>query len=69
MQCEIHEHMRGIILVLESPYFVCTDAEGNYRLTGLPVGRFTLKAWLNDKTVLERPVELKDKATLRVDFP
>ncbi len=44
LRCDIHEHMRGLILVLNSPHFVTTDADGHYRLTGLPVGKYTLKA-------------------------
>ena len=39
LRCDIHEHMRGLILVLETPYFVMTDAEGRFRLSGLPSGR------------------------------
>lgn len=69
LRCDIHEHMRGVILVLDTPHFVMTDAEGNYRLTGVPAGRYTLKAWLNSKTTLERPVELQSGAVARVDFP
>lgn len=69
LRCDIHEHMRGVILVLDTPHFVITDAAGNFRLTGLPPGRYTLKAWLDSKTTLERPVELTATATLRVDFP
>jgi plastocyanin len=69
LRCDIHEHMRGLILVLETPHFVITDAEGRFRLSGLPAGRFTLKAWLNSKTTLARPVELRSGATLQVDFP
>lgn len=69
LRCDIHEHMRGIILVLATPHFVVTDAEGNFRLGGLPAGRYRLKAWLNSKTTLERPVELAPDAVVRVDFP
>ncbi|MEY2520063.1 MAG: hypothetical protein QOF24_1822 [Verrucomicrobiota bacterium] len=69
LRCDIHEHMRGLILVLETPHFVVTDAEGRFRLTGLPAGRFTLKAWLSSKTTLEQPVELKAGSTQHVDFP
>src|SRR5438445_1775836 len=46
LRCDIHEHMRGLILVLATPHFVMTDADGRYRLTGLPAGRYLLKAWL-----------------------
>ncbi len=69
LRCDIHEHMRGVILVLDTPHFAMTDAAGNFRLTGLPAGRYTLKAWLDSKTTRERAVELRDGATLRVDFP
>ncbi|SPE55548.1 conserved exported hypothetical protein [Verrucomicrobia bacterium] len=69
MFCEIHQHMRGTILVLDTPYFAKTDRQGNYRLEHLPPGKYVLKAWLDEKTVWQRPVELTDGARLRVDFP
>jgi plastocyanin len=69
LRCEIHEHMRGIILVLDTPHFVVTDPDGHYRLSGLPAGRYVLKAWLNSRTTLEKPVELEAGSQVRVDFP
>jgi plastocyanin len=69
LHCDIHEHMRGLILVVDTPYFVKSDAEGRYRLTGLPAGHYTMKVWLNSKTTLERPVELKTGGTLHLDLP
>jgi plastocyanin len=69
VRCDIHEHMRAIILVLDTPHFVLSDASGSYRLGGLPAGRRVLKVWLDSRTTLERPVELADGSTLRADFP
>ena len=69
LRCDIHEHMRGLILVLNTPYFVTTDTNGHFRLTGLPAGKFTLKAWIDSQTTHEKPVEIKGGATLHVDFP
>lgn len=69
LRCDIHEHMRGLILVLETPHFVTTGTDGRFRLTGLPLGRYKLKAWLNSKTTLELPVELKNETTVQVNFP
>lgn len=65
--CDIHAHMRGTILVLETPYFVKTEKDGAYRLENLPAGAYTLKAWVDEK-VFEKPVQLKDGETLKVDF-
>jgi plastocyanin len=69
VRCDIHEHMRALILVLDTPYFAMSDADGRFRLIGLPPGHHTLKAWLSSKTTLERPVELTSGSTLRVNFP
>jgi len=69
LRCDIHEHMRGLILVLNSPYFVVTDSEGRFRLSGLPSGHYALKAWINSKTTREQPVDLKADTVLHVDFP
>ena len=68
LRCDIHEHMRGLILVLDTPYFVMTDTDGRFRLRGLPSGHYTLKAWTNSRTTREQPVELKNGETLHVDF-
>jgi plastocyanin len=69
VRCDIHEHMRAIILVLDTPHFVMSDPAGAYRLGGLPAGRYVLKVWLDSKTTLERPVDLVVGPTLRADFP
>jgi plastocyanin len=68
LRCDIHEHMRGLILVLDTPYFVMTETDGRFRLRGLPSGHYTLKAWINSRLTRERAVELKDGETLHVDF-
>jgi plastocyanin len=69
LYCEIHGHMRGIILVLDTPHFTTTSADGRFKIPGLPAGNFILKAWLDEKTTLEQPVTLKAGQTLHVDFP
>jgi plastocyanin len=69
LRCDIHEHMRGLILVLNTPYFVLTDPDGHFRLGGLPAGRYTLKVWINSRTTREKPVELRSGQNLHVDFP
>jgi plastocyanin len=69
VHCEIHDRMRGVILVLATPYFQKTDSAGRYRLEHLPAGRFSLKAWVNESDVRTQEVDLKSGATLHVDFP
>jgi plastocyanin len=69
LRCDIHEHMRGLILVLNTPYFVMSDTAGHFRLAGLPEGHYTLKAWIDSRTTREKPIELKSGQTLHVNFP
>lgn len=69
LRCDIHEHMRGLILVIDGPHFVLTDAEGHYRLEGLPTGQYKLKVWLDSRTTLERSIKLEDGMILHADFP
>jgi plastocyanin len=69
LRCDIHEHMRGLILVLETPYFAITDPQGHFRLTNLPDGHHLLKAWINSKTTLQQPVDLKSGAALQLHLP
>lgn len=69
LRCDIHEHMRALVLVLATPHFVTTNEEGRFRLSGLPAGRYTLKAWVDSRVTHEKPVELKSGSTLHVDFP
>ena len=69
LHCDIHEHMRGLILVLNTPYFVVTNPDGRFRLSGLPSGRYVLKAWIDSTTTREKPVDLKNGETSHVDFP
>lgn len=68
LYCEIHEHMRGAILVVDTPYFTVTDASGKFRLDNLPAGNFTLKVWVNEKTTLSQPVALAEGQTARIQL-
>ena len=69
LRCEIHEHMRGVILVLATPHFVITDTDGNFRLDGLPAGTYQLKAWLDSKTTREQTVVLQEETHLTLNLP
>ena len=69
LRCDIHDHMRALILVLETPHFVVTGEDGTYSLEGVPPGKYVLKAWIDSRTVREQPVEVPADGTVHVDFP
>jgi len=44
-KCDIHSWMGGYWVVAESPYTVLTDKDGNFSITDIPAGDYTLKIW------------------------
>jgi plastocyanin len=70
LRCDIHDHMRALILVLDTPHFVVTAEDGTFRLEGIPPGRHVVKAWIDSRTVREQTVEVGDDGSVaRVEFP
>jgi len=43
--CNIHDSMLGYILVVDTPHFASTDAQGSISLDGLPAGDYSLRVW------------------------
>jgi plastocyanin len=65
--CEIHSHMSAFILVFAHRYFATTDAEGRYRIDGIPAGTYTAVVW-NDGAERERRTVVIPEAGGTVDL-
>ena len=66
--CEIHKHMRSLVLVLDTPWYTTTDTDGSYSLDDVPAGRYTLRAFLPSERTLESPVTVDAGRTVRLDL-
>lgn len=54
VQCDAHDFMQGYIWVLPNPYGAVTGDNGDFKLTDVPPGKYTLKVWheaLGEKTI------------------
>ena len=58
--CEIHQHMRCFVLVLDTPWFVTTDMSGRFSLKNIPPGDYTLRAFQPSEKLLEQHVTVTD---------
>jgi plastocyanin len=56
VNCDAHAFMKGNILVFDHPYYAVTDAEGSYRITDIPPGKYKVKIWHDGTTAKEKEV-------------
>ena len=66
--CEIHKHMRGFVLVLDTPWFTATDADGNYVIDNVPPGDYRLRAFLPSEVTLEVGVTVSAGEVTRAEL-
>jgi hypothetical protein len=43
-KCDVHPWMFAYIGVVDHPFFAVTDKDGNFKLAGLPAGKYTIEA-------------------------
>ena len=43
--CDAHTHMTGWVVVHDNPYFAVTDDTGNFKIDGIPPGKYRVTMW------------------------
>jgi hypothetical protein len=54
VECDSHDFMQGYVWSVPHPYGAVTDEKGEFRLTDIPAGTYTLKVWheaLGEKSI------------------
>jgi plastocyanin len=62
VKCDIHAWMTSYHLVLDHPFMAVTDADGNFRIEGLPAGSHEFRIWHERAGVLEKEYKVDVKA-------
>ncbi|MBI5023739.1 MAG: carboxypeptidase regulatory-like domain-containing protein [Candidatus Omnitrophica bacterium] len=68
MLCNLHPEMEGWIVVLPTPYFAVTDANGDYAIDNVPEGTYTLKTWHQKLAPSQSEATVVSGGTAKVDF-
>lgn len=67
--CNIHQDMRGTILVLGNPYFARVGPDGKYSIRDVPPGKYKLVCWYRYGEAVSKEVALKNSgAAGKVNF-
>jgi hypothetical protein len=66
-KCDIHSWMKGWWIVAKTPYTVLSDVDGNYSITDIPPGTYTLKIWHEKLGETEQTVVIKAEETTETD--
>lgn len=66
--CEIHQHMRCFVVVLDTPWFVKTDPEGKFSLNNIPAGEYWLRIFQPSERRIQERVTVMDGQTNTLNF-
>jgi hypothetical protein len=68
VECDAHDYMHSFVFVAKNPYFARVEEDGSYRITDVPPGEYTLKAWHGTLQGQQAKVNVTAGATASVDF-
>jgi plastocyanin len=61
--CNVHPEMAAYVVISPTPYFAETDESGNYTISNVPDGSYTVTAWHEGAKTQSKPVSVAGSAT------
>ena len=68
VECNVHGWMNAIIVVEDNPYDALTDANGSFKITDVPPGKYTVKVWHSKLGEQTKEVTVSPKEEVKVAF-
>jgi plastocyanin len=68
VECNVHGWMHAIIVVEDNPYDALTDANGSFKITDVPPGKYTVKVWHSKLGEQTKEVTVGPKEEVKVAF-
>jgi plastocyanin len=68
IKCDVHGWMHGWLVSTDNPYFAVTDNSGNFKLTDVPAGTYTIEVWQEKLGKHTQKVTVKPKQEAKVNF-
>lgn len=67
--CNIHPNMAAYVMTVDTPYFAVADAQGVFRIHGVPPATYSYRAWRPGGTVRTGTFSANGDRQLEVDAP
>jgi hypothetical protein len=67
-KCDVHPWESAWVGVLDHPFFSVSDEKGRYAITGIPPGRYEVRAWHERLETGAQEVDVPEDGTVPVDF-
>jgi plastocyanin len=61
--CNVHPEMAGYVVVVPTPYFATTNAQGEFEIKDVPPGSYTLKTWSEEGKPSTQSVTVSGEST------
>ena len=68
VKCDVHGWMSGWLVSAPHPYFAVTDNSGNFKLTDVPAGTYTVEVWHEKLGKSTQKVTVKAKEDAKANF-
>lgn len=68
VECNVHGWMNAILVVEDNPYDALTDANGSFKITDVPPGKYTVKVWHSKLGEQTKEVTVGPKEEAKVAF-
>jgi plastocyanin len=68
VKCDVHVWMTGYVGVVNHPYFAVSGTNGEFKISGVPAGKQTIRVWHELYGPLTQTVDVKAGATTPAHF-
>jgi plastocyanin len=66
--CKVHPEMEAFVVVVPTPYFAVTKADGSYAIPDVPDGGYTVKVWHPKLKATQKPVTVAGATAVDFDI-
>jgi plastocyanin len=67
--CNIHPNMAGYVVVVDTPWFATSDADGGFQIADVDPGFYSWKAWRSSGSLASGSIDVRAGSVLEVAWP